>query len=354
MLFRLIRGGQHTTFNAFVKRSASELDLDEKDLENWISRTPELLFGGEQVLVIAQSVSGRSMADILALDAQGNLVIVEIKRDRSDRETVGQLLEYAAEMSSRHYDELEELHREYWNRNLSEQPYVCLLDRFRELTDDQSVEKQDIPKRPRGHRVCIVAPDSDHGLRRIIRWLREYGVPMTFAPFAIYEGTDNDSPDFLLEIEQLPKIEITGGLVAEEWQGDWFFNTNETHAPGAYSKMFYQQVVAIYGYHNGPENLQGSSTGQRIFAYVNQKGVLACGRIVDGRVYPADTVFGKDGEFHMKVEWETVVAEDSGVTNHQVRETFRYGLPVRNVFCGLSHHTIANWIANELQRRSIS
>ena len=62
--------------------------------------------------------------------------------------------------------------------------------------------------------------------------------------------------------EQLPKVEITRELVAEEWQGDWFFNTNETHAPGAYSKMFCQQVVAIYGYHNGPENLQAAAEGR--------------------------------------------------------------------------------------------
>ena len=81
MLFRLIRDGQSTAFRGFIKRSAVELGLAEKDLENWMSRNPTLLFGGEEVLVIAQSISGQRMADILALDTDGNLVIVEIKRN---------------------------------------------------------------------------------------------------------------------------------------------------------------------------------------------------------------------------------------------------------------------------------
>ncbi len=83
----------------------------EKDLENWVATHPELLFGVERVLVIGQSVSGQQMADILALDADGRLVVVEMKRDWSDRSTVGQLLEYAARMAESTYDDLEGLAR---------------------------------------------------------------------------------------------------------------------------------------------------------------------------------------------------------------------------------------------------
>ena len=54
----------------------------------------------------------------------------------------------------------------------------------------------------------------------------------------------------------------------------------------------------------------------------------------------------------MKVQWESILADDNGVTNREVREQFQYGLPVRNVFCGLSRHTIANWVADELRKRS--
>ena len=351
MLFRRIRERDEIEFQAFVKSSASELGFAEKDLEDWMSRHPKLLFGGEEVLVIAQSVSGLSMADILALDAEGRLVIVEIKRDWSDRATVGQLLEYAADKTQSAYEDLEELYRQYWTRNHSEEQYVPLLDRFRDLTDDPTVETKDIPKRPRGHRICIVAPASDEGLARIIEWLRGYGVPISFIPFALYTDGDNDTGEILLEIDQLPKLQTARESADGDWHGDWFFNTNETYAPGAYSKMFDQGVIAIYGYPNGPVNLEGSIAGQRVFAYVNVKGILACGRIVDGSVIHGHTVFDEDKEFHVKVEWETIVADDQGIKNAEIRRKFDRSLPVRNVFCGLHRSQMADWIADELQRR---
>ena len=350
MLFRLIREAEKTDFQQFMKRPASELCLLEKDVENWIARHPELLFGsGEKVLVVAQSVSGHSMADVLALDAEGKLVIVEIKRDWSDRATVGQLLEYAAAMTGKNYEDLEELYRNYWTRLNGESPCVSLLEEFQKLTEDPTIEEKDIPKRPRGHRICIVAPDSDQGLRRIIKWLQEYDVPISFVPFALY--ADNDTSNILLEIEPLPKVQAAGESVGGKWDGDWFFNTNETYKPDAYLSMFEQDVIAIFGYDDGPARLEGSSAGERVFAYVNGKGVLAVGHIVNGQVVPGDKVFNEVREFHVKVKWETVVDDDKGVKNWEVRQKYDYGLPVRNVFCGMYRHDIANWIADELQRR---
>ena len=349
MLFKLIRDGERNTFQPYMEKAASELDLTEKNLEDWMARNPELLFGGEQVIVISQSVAGQRMADILALDADGCVVIVEIKRDWSDRATVGQLLEYAAAMTGKNYEDLEQLHQNYWPRNHEDSPYLCLIERFRTLTDDPNADQKDIPKRQQGHRIYIVAPDSDEGLLRIVKWLQEYGVPISFVPFTLHAGT-NDA-DILLEIKPLPKVPLAVENVVTEWQGDWFFNTNETNAPDAYRKMFEQGVIAIYGYENGAANLTGSAKGQRVFAYVNRKGILAVGDIVDGKAIAGHTVFGEEQEFHVKVEWKTVVDDDKGVMNGEVRQKYDYGLPVRNVFCGMSRHNAADWIADELQRR---
>ena len=352
MLFRYVTEGEQTSFRRLEKRSAYSLKLKEKDLENWMSRHQELLFGGEEVLVIAQSVQGRSMGDILALDADGNLVIVEIKRDWSDRETIGQLLQYPADMSGRQYEYLERLHRDYWDRHHHGEGYDSLLDRFRDLSDAPSVGEDQIPIPTRGHRICIVAPGSDEGLRRIIDWLREYGVPISFIPFTLYTDAGDSGGQILLEIEQLPRVQKPVSGADDEWRGDWFFNTNETHAPGAYKKMFEKGVIAIYGYDSGPDNLEGTAQGQRVFAYVNRRGILACGRIVDGQVVEGNSVFGREREFHLGVEWETRVPDDCGVTNAQVKQEFDRGLPVRNVFCGMSRVGMPDWISEQLQRRS--
>ena len=133
MLFRMQRDGGNHIFQRFRKRSAGELGLREKDLENWIAKHPELLFGSERVLVFAQSVSGQSMADILALDTSGRVVVVEMKRDWSDRSTVGQLLEYAAGIALRRYEGLAEIAQQYGKQS------DVLLEQFREFVDDETI-----------------------------------------------------------------------------------------------------------------------------------------------------------------------------------------------------------------------
>ena len=312
---------------------------------------PELLFGSEQVLVISQSVAGQSMGDILALDADGCLVIVEIKRDWSNRATVGQILEYAAEMTGKCYEDLEKLHHSYWIKQQSNCSYASLLKRFQTLTDNHECDEDDIPRRQKGHRILIVAPAADEGLMRIVEWLREYGVPISFVPFTIH--ADTESTDILLELDPLPEAQSFGEIVEnQDWRGDWIFNTNETYAPGAYRKMFDQGVIAIHGYESGPANLTGSAEGQRVFAYVNRKGVLAVGSIVHGQPVSGTTVFGEEREFHVKVVWETIVDDDKGITLRDVREEKGYNLPVRCVFARMNRPDAANWIADELQRRA--
>ena len=347
MLYRILLATDdaETVVTPYVERFASELDLAEKDLENWMAANPELLFGREQVLVISQSIAGRPMADILALDADGRLVIVEIKRNWSDRKTVGQLLEYAAEMAGKTYDDLEKLHEEYWQRCHGATPDDSLLERFRGLVDNPEFAEEGIP---RGHRICIVAPGSDEGLLRIVEWLKSYGVPIAFVPFRLHANTD--ATDVLLDLEPLPEV-TEPEVRATEWQGDWFFNTNETNAPGAYVRMFDQDVIAVYGYANGPANLAGSAGGQRVFAYVNKIGVLAVGRVVDGQPTAGRTVFRKENEFHVRVQWELVLAEEQGVTLRQVNEAASYILPVRNTFARIYNPDAADWIDKELRQR---
>ncbi len=134
---------------------------------------------------------------------------------------------------------------------------------------------------------------------------------------------------------------------------DRLFNTNESNAPEAYKKMFCQGVIAIFGYLDGPKTLEGGVEGQRVFAYANKKGILAVGRITDSQPVPSTTVFEKEREFHVKVDWETIVADNQGVKVEHVWDQYGYYLPFRHTFCKMRCSSeVTDWIADELQRRA--
>jgi RecB family endonuclease NucS len=69
-------------------------------LEEWICRNPELL--GDRLLVIdrQRNISGVGQLDLLAIDEAGTLVVIELKRDRTPREAVAQVLDYASWLDS--------------------------------------------------------------------------------------------------------------------------------------------------------------------------------------------------------------------------------------------------------------
>jgi RecB family endonuclease NucS len=75
-----------------------KIDNVEKILEEWIENSPNAVFEDEEVLIIGRQVTtnlGKAV-DLLGLDKKGNTVVIELKREKTPRETVAQILEYAS------------------------------------------------------------------------------------------------------------------------------------------------------------------------------------------------------------------------------------------------------------------
>ena len=329
----------------YFERAALELEVREKTIETWIANHLELLFPKEQLLIITQSLG---MPDVLALDSFGNLIIVGIKREWSDRSAVTRLLDEAPLCKEDPYDMLNQLAREY--KNWSDG--VELIDKFREFADDPTFPPEMLC---RNQHIYIVAPEWDFGLKRIVEWLRQYHVPIKFIPFTLLADQDNT----------LRMIEIKGVSAEMEpesgggWRGHWIFNTNETHAPGAYQRMFDRGVIAIYGYQNGGENLKGASSGDMVFAYVNGHGIRAIGEVIDPAVRPGSGIFLDDNgnqnpdEYHVSVSWKVILPQKTALSKSEA-SNIGYSLPVRTVFRRLCRGELASRLEAEIKRRAVS
>ena len=75
-----------------VRRALSR----ESMIEDWVAADPALL--GLDALIIGRQVptDHGKFIDLLALDANGGLIIIELKKDRTPREIVAQVLDYAS------------------------------------------------------------------------------------------------------------------------------------------------------------------------------------------------------------------------------------------------------------------
>jgi RecB family endonuclease NucS len=88
---RLYKLSNHTP----VQVASGKL-ANENMIQNWIAERPELL--GLDLLIIGREVVApdRGRIDLLGKDEEGNLSILELKRDRTPREVIAQALDYAS------------------------------------------------------------------------------------------------------------------------------------------------------------------------------------------------------------------------------------------------------------------
>lgn len=110
----------HTNRISPVKnKSFSELGLTErKHLQEWLAYEPSAL--GEELLIIQKEFDGfddtRERLDLLALDKDGNLVIIENKLDDSGRDVVWQALKYASYCASLTKAQIVDIYQQYLDK----------------------------------------------------------------------------------------------------------------------------------------------------------------------------------------------------------------------------------------------
>lgn len=323
--------------------------VKENDIEKAIADRPTSIFRREAnelpLLIVKKSVQGAKMADIIALDAEGRLVLVECKREWATRDTLAQLLDYASEY---HVKPAARLKRD-WLNGEGEKVGQGLVETFRDFADDPTAPEDRLGRQ---RVLVVVAAGKDDGFERIARMLRSEGVQVYFVQVKVFRRGNGE---LFLDVEPIelppagtPALNVMreGDELTEDGDSDdvaphvWMINTDEAHSAGATQRFLDMGVAAIWGYDDGPARLQrGAKIGDAIYAYSNGQGIVARGTIAGEDVVqatPADAVIPqcKDGnEWHLPVKWEPALK--TPISNLDVRSKTGMGLPVRNSFCRL-------------------
>ena len=110
-LFTIDKNGKMILYK---KHDFKELH-QEFDLENLLENNPEYFFEDSMILIIGRQVTTNlnTFIDLLGIDNLGNTVVIELKRDKTPRETLAQLLEYASFVEKLDYSQLNDIFQKY-------------------------------------------------------------------------------------------------------------------------------------------------------------------------------------------------------------------------------------------------
>ena len=150
---------------------------ERQDLQECIVAEPTIL--GEELLIIQKEFSDfdntSERLDLLALDKDGNLVIIENKLDDTGRDVVWQAVKYASYCSTLSTIEIKEIFEKYINKhNLGLNAEQSIID----FLNIESLELANLNKE-NTQRIMLVAREFRKEVLSAALWLYNYGIDIS-------------------------------------------------------------------------------------------------------------------------------------------------------------------------------
>lgn len=168
------------TFREYIETPFDEAHR-ESVLERWLEQNPNSIIEDGSLLIIGRQIPTNlgTMIDLMALDREGETVVIELKRDRTPRKTLAQALEYASFAQILDADQLEDILRSYIS-----DPSTNLAEYHRKyfkLSDDTAVAFN------KDQRIVIVGQHVTDGIRQTAEFLRNKGLRVTCLEFSFFQ-----------------------------------------------------------------------------------------------------------------------------------------------------------------------
>lgn len=241
----------------------------ERDLQDWIERDPSLI--DPDLLIIGrevEAVAGR--IDLLAITSSGGLRVIELKRDRTPREVVAQVLDYASWVSRLTTPDVHRIAASY----ASQRKLPRFAERFHDAFDRPIPDPLNVD-----HGMILVAGSLDPSSQRIIEYLNEtHGVPINTAFFNVFQDGDTRylSADWLIEREEA--TERSSVRTKAPWSGIWFVNVGDGRTR-SWDDMRKYGFIAAGGGRVYSGKLGQLSVGDDIYAYQKKSGYVGAGKV---------------------------------------------------------------------------
>lgn len=308
--------------------------LTEEQLENILEKNiamlaPDWLVIGRQV----QTDFGKYI-DLLAMDSNGSLIVIELKKDRTPRDVVAQSIDYASWVQGLTASRIAEIYNAYSQKSLNkiESLDAAYLRKFGSRLEEEVVNQS--------HQIVIVAPELDASTERIINYLNASEVPINVVFFRIFENNKQllMSRVWLIDPKETSDRATSQIGAKEPWNGEYYISF------GHDQQRNWDDAIK-FGFVSGGGGTWYSRTlhqlqpGHRVWVNIPHTGYVGVGHVVEAAKPAADTIFtvngrngtlydlGAKGNYHrehigdednaeyvVKVAWQKAIAIADAIT----------------------------------------
>ena len=254
------------------QRIGSSVMPSEQRLEALIESDPSVL--GETLLILGRQVQTAhgKWVDLLGVNADGELHVLELKRDKTPRDVVAQTLDYGSWVAGLSHEDVLTLYEAH-------QPGRRLEEDFAEHFGTEPPEQWNT-----AHMLTIVAAEVDDETERIVTYLaEEFGVPINVAFFRYFADGDREyvARTWLRTESGTASVKGTSAARAKEpWNGrDWYVAFGVDSDSRSWADALRYDFVSAGGGDWYSRTLRGLPEGASIWVHIPKVGYVGHGTV---------------------------------------------------------------------------
>jgi len=224
-LFKLIPESDNSKCGSLERIDSKSVDY-EKDFENWLEASPFVLIDENEEDAIFW-ISRQQIApigdtgkfpDLLGINSNGSLVIVELKKGRTPRDVIAQILEYSAWGANLTYEDIDEFAIFYF-KNKEKDAGKSLIQKYKEIFCPDIEEEPDIVFN-KNQKLYIVAEEISPIIIEVCNHLRNFfGVDINCIEYKVSKSKQGE---FIISTEKIVGYDRVGSkssrsVTHEKW-----------------------------------------------------------------------------------------------------------------------------------------
>lgn len=256
----------------------------ENELEEMICEDISIL--NEQWLPIGRQVATAhgGIIDILAIDESGNLVVVELKKNKTPREVITQAIDYASWIKTLDSAKIADIYKKYGKsiNKAYESLNEALENKFNKSFGEDEINN--------AHQIVVVASELDLSTERIIKYLNDYEIPINTVFFNVFRDGEIRylSRAWLIDpAETQEHANLAKAGDTEPWNGEYYVSFGHNMGRHWEDARKYGFISAGGGRWYS-KTLNQLSKGDRIWANIPQIGYVGVGIVEESAVMAKD------------------------------------------------------------------
>ena len=249
----------------------AEASLDtERQLEDLICEDPTIL--SESWLLIGRQVATAygKFIDLLAVDAEGSVIVIELKKHKTPREVVAQALDYGSWVKDLAPVDLANIFEAF--NGGKESLNAAFHAKFGTTLDEGVLNSS--------HQLVIVASELDSSTERIVNYLSDSDIPINVIFFRVFADGEQRylSRAWLLDLGETQEKAYTPKRDKEPWNGEFYVSFG--HGTGRHwADARRYGFIAAGGKPWYSRTLYQLKLGDRVWVNVPRKGYVGVGKV---------------------------------------------------------------------------